>query len=60
MIEQLKLSATNLRWTKQRLANCGGRLIVAATVMCLMTSLVAAAERKPNILIILADDLNSL
>ncbi len=37
--------------------NSTARVFIAATVMCLMTSLVAAAERKPNILIILADDL---
>ncbi len=52
MIEQLQLSATNLRLTMQRLANYERRLIIVATVMCLMTSLVAAEDRKPNILII--------
>ncbi len=57
MIEKFQLSATNLQLTMQRLAQYGPRLITVATVMCLMTSLVAAAERKPNILIILADDL---
>ncbi len=41
----------------QRLANYGRRVITVATVMCWATSLVTAVERKPNILIILADDL---
>ena len=33
------------------------RIVLVATVMCLATSLLSAAERKPNILIIVADDL---
>jgi arylsulfatase A-like enzyme len=57
MIEKFQSSAINLRLTMRRLVQYGPRLIIVATVMCLMTSLVAVAERKPNILIILADDL---
>jgi arylsulfatase A-like enzyme/uncharacterized protein (DUF1330 family) len=57
LIEKIQLSATDLRSMKQRLAQYGPRLIMMATVMCLMTTLVAAAERKPNIIVIVADDL---
>jgi hypothetical protein len=50
MIRKLRLSATNLRLTMQRLANYGPRLIIVAMVMCWATSLAQAADgedRKP-------------